>query len=43
LEELMTAMHNAKKEEMIRIRDKLMKLEMNLTFSLEKEEIEPHL
>lgn len=43
LEELMTSIRGAKKEEMMRVRDKLTKLEMSLSFSLENEELDPHI
>jgi hypothetical protein len=43
LEELISELRFAKKEEVLDVRNKLMKLEMNLMFSLENEEIEPHL
>lgn len=42
LEELMASIRVAKMEEMMKVRDKLTKLENSLSFTLENEDLEPH-
>lgn len=42
-EELLASMRSAKKEEMIKLRGKLTKLEMNCSFAIESEDLDPHI
>jgi hypothetical protein len=43
LEELMSELRSARKEEVLEVRNKLTKLEMSLSFRLENEDCEPHM